>query len=106
MEEFTDKYGICHEVVEKGSGFYNVHGEFKKIENIQIGDMVISHDNSIQQVLNTLSYNVDEEIIEIEFENGKTVRCTKEHEFFTSNRGWVSAKDLNEEDDIVEVEKI
>jgi len=35
MEEFTDKYGICHEVVEKGSGFYNVHGEFKKIGSVQ-----------------------------------------------------------------------
>ena len=35
MEEFTDKYGICYEVVEKGSGFYNVHGEFKKIGSVQ-----------------------------------------------------------------------
>lgn len=35
MEEFTDKYGVCHEVVEKGSGFYNSQGEFKKIGSIQ-----------------------------------------------------------------------
>lgn len=35
MEEFTDKYGVCHEVVEKGNGFYNVHNEWKKIGSVQ-----------------------------------------------------------------------
>lgn len=35
MEEFTDKYGVCHETVPKGSGFYNVHGDYKKIGSVQ-----------------------------------------------------------------------
>jgi hypothetical protein len=35
MEEFTDKYGVCHEIVEKGSGYYNVQGEYKTIGSIQ-----------------------------------------------------------------------
>lgn len=35
MTEFTDKYGVCHEVVEKGKSFVNVNGEIKKIGAIQ-----------------------------------------------------------------------
>jgi hypothetical protein len=35
MEEFTDKYGVCHETVPKGGGFYNVHGDYKKIGSVQ-----------------------------------------------------------------------
>ena len=35
MEEFTDKYGVCHEVVDKGSGFENVQGQWKTIGSIQ-----------------------------------------------------------------------
>lgn len=35
MEDFTDKYGVCHEMIEKGQGFYNVHGEWKKIGSVQ-----------------------------------------------------------------------
>lgn len=37
-------------------------------------------------------------------ENGeiKTLKCTLNHKIYTSNRGWVSASELTEEDDIVE----
>lgn len=34
MTEFTDKYGVCHEVVVKGEYFENVHGSIKKIGSI------------------------------------------------------------------------
>jgi len=35
MTEFTDKYGVCHEVVEEGKSFVNVKGKTKKIGSIQ-----------------------------------------------------------------------
>jgi regulator of RNase E activity RraB len=35
MEEFTDKYGVCHEVIDKSNGFYNVQGQWKTIGSIQ-----------------------------------------------------------------------
>jgi hypothetical protein len=35
MEEFTDKYGVCHEIVEKNSGFENIQGTWKKIGSVQ-----------------------------------------------------------------------
>jgi hypothetical protein len=77
------------------------NGTKRKIEDISIGDVVISHDGSHQQVINTLEYSVDEEIVELTFENGVIIKCTKEHEFFTSNRGWVHANELTDDDDVV-----
>lgn len=41
------------------------------------------------------------EIIEIELEDGKTLKCTPDHKIYTSNRGYVEAKDLTEDDDVV-----
>ena len=35
MTEFTDKYGVCHEFLEKGETFTNVNGSVKKIGSIQ-----------------------------------------------------------------------
>jgi hypothetical protein len=35
MEEYTDKYGVCHELVEKGSGFENAQGIWITIGSIQ-----------------------------------------------------------------------
>ena len=35
MEDYTDKYGICHEVLSKGESFVNARGEVKKIGSLQ-----------------------------------------------------------------------
>ncbi len=35
MEDFTDKYGICHSVIEKGKSFVNAKGELKLIGSLQ-----------------------------------------------------------------------
>ena len=42
------------------------------------------------------------EVQELELENGKIVKCTPDHRFLTKNRGWVEAKDLTEEDELIE----
>lgn len=80
-----------------------IDGNFKAIKNVIIGDVVISHDNTANKVIDVLSYEVKEEILDLEFENGKIISCTKEHEFFTNNRGWVQAQHLNDEDDVAYV---
>jgi hypothetical protein len=36
--------------------------------------------------------------VEIKLENGETLKCTEDHEIYTENRGYISAKDLNVED--------
>ena len=79
------------------------NGSKKRIQEVVIGEEVISHDGTMNMVSNILSYDVSEDIIELEFADGRVVSCTTDHKFFTSNRGWVKAIDLNEEDDIVEV---
>jgi ribonucleoside-diphosphate reductase alpha chain len=38
------------------------------------------------------------ELIEIEDENGNVIRCTPDHLIWTKNRGWIAAKDLDEND--------
>ena len=45
------------------------------------------------------------ELLELEFEDGYTVKCTPDHRFLTNNRGWVEAKDLNEDDDFSFINK-
>ena len=75
----------------------------KPIQDVSVGDKVISHDGTINVVIDTLKYDISEDIIELEFEDGRIISCTLDHEFFTSNRGWVKAIDLCEDDDVVEV---
>jgi DNA polymerase-3 subunit alpha len=73
-------------------------GSSKNIEEINVGDSVISHDGTYNLVSNCLTYSVDEELVELEFEDGRTIRCTKDHEIFTNNRGWVAASEITEEE--------
>lgn len=78
-------------------------GSKKRIEEVNVGDVVLDHNGSANEVLDTLQYNINEDILEIELENGKIIECTKEHEFYTENRGWVEAQNLTENDEIREI---
>lgn len=77
-------------------------GTFKPINLINIGDKIIDAFGKEQTVLNCLEYKIEEDILELEFENGKIIRCTKDHEFLTKNRGWIEAQYLNNNDEIIE----
>lgn len=78
-------------------------GSFKKIEDVSIGDSVISHDGTVQNVLNTFQYDIAEDLIHIELEDGREIKCTRDHEILTKNRGWVRAEELNDIDELVDV---
>ena len=73
------------------------------IEDVKIGDSVVSHDNTDNKVTNTIKYNINEEIIELCFEDGRIIKCTKDHKFYTENRGWVPADELTFDDEVREV---
>lgn len=88
-----------------GSRVRMFDGMYCPIDLIKIGDEIIDSFNKKQTVTNILEYDVEEDLIELEFQNGKKITCTQNHEFLTSNRGWVEAKNINEEDEIVEVVK-
>ena len=88
---------------------------------MRIEDVIDSVDSS--QPLSVLQYDFDRESLvyapivyavkksgekdwlEIELENGDTIRLTEDHEVYTTNRGWVEAKDLTTEDDIKHITK-
>lgn len=74
-----------------------------RIEDVKIGDKVGNYFSGEGEVSNTFTYDVDEEMVELEFENGKKISCTKDHEFYTENRGWVKADELTEDDTIAEL---
>lgn len=71
---------------------------------------VLSHnmENSIDEMVPIIAANKQvghKQWIEIELENGDLLRLTEDHEVFTTNRGWIKAKDLTIEDDIKEPNK-
>ena len=41
------------------------------------------------------------ELVSFMFKSGKILKCTPDHKIFTSNRGWVEAKDINALDDSI-----
>lgn len=83
-----------------------VKGGAKKISELSYNDEVLSFNEesksyeyiSPSNIIETPSKN--REKIEIELEDGFIIQCTSDHKFLTSNRGWVEAKNLSEEDDI------
>jgi len=77
-------------------------GLMKNICDIRIGDMVIDCEGRSQKVYDILVYEIEEEILELWF-GDIVIRCTKDHKFLTSNRGWVEAQYLTEKDDVLEV---
>ena len=80
-------------------------GLYAPIDTIQIGEYVFDAFGEIKKVIDTLQYEIEEEVIELEFECGRKITCTLDHEFLTNNRGWVMAKDLNEEDGVADIDK-
>lgn len=87
--------------------------------NLKIGDIVTNkthclvlsyneHTNEVEwkPITNWFVNEVKSPMLEltIQRDNGdiKTIKCTPNHKIYTSNRGWVSASDLTEDDDIVE----
>ncbi len=87
-----------------GSRVKMSNGLYSSIEIIDIGEEVIDAYGNKQTVIDVLSYDIEEDIVELEFENKIKIRCTLDHEFLTSNRSWVKANDLTNEDEIMEVD--
>lgn len=89
-------------------------GTKKYIQDIQLNDIVIGHDEVPNKVLLTYEYDCDEEIIDFETENNKKINCTQDHKIFAIkeqdfNNGirepkWYKADELTEGDYIVELD--
>ena len=81
------------------------NGGSKKISDVTVDDFVLTYDEnkckfSFSHPLEIIKNKTSESKLELTFNDGSTIRCTKNHKFLTSNRGWVEAQNLGEEDDI------
>jgi intein/homing endonuclease len=58
-------------------------GSVKNIEDVSVGDKVVTHKNRVRKVVNTFVHDVDEDIFNIKISRNRSISCTKEHPFLT-----------------------
>jgi len=82
------------------------NGETKEIQYVKVGDSVLSYDGKCHEVIDKMTYDIEEEIIEINMCDGRTITCTSDHKIHVK-RGqelvWVKACDLTDNDDIYDI---
>lgn len=64
----------------------------------------ITHQFEWKPVINWVEHNLNAQLLELTIETPdgvKVIQCTSDHKFYTKNRGWVLARDLTPDDDIV-----
>lgn len=88
------------------SGYMAIGDIVKNKLNINVYSYnVYTNSIEIKHVTNWFENNISENLIKLKFETSegiKEIKCTATHKFYTSNRGWVKAKDITEEDNVVE----
>jgi len=88
-----------------GHKVWMADGTAKNIEDIRVGDVVVTLDGDID-VIETFQFN-DKEVFEIELETGEIIQATGEHKFLTQTTSdqlvWKTLNDLSEDDEILQV---
>ena len=83
---------------------------FKNIEDISVGDYVLTHTNTYKKVIETYVKEYYDDLCEIKLYGlNKPVVCTKNHPFYTYRDDefkWIMAKDLNSLDFIAQVSNV
>ncbi len=75
--------------------------EIKSVADIQKGDFVISHTNSLKEVTETFKYDIEEELYRVETFYGDFVNpitLTGDHKIYLGNGEWKEAKDITSQD--------
>lgn len=80
-------------------------GHEKLIENVEVGDEVLTHSNKYCRVYDTMNKFEDKEYFILELEDGKKLKLTGEHPVLT-NRGWLRMDEIKITDDIITVEEV
>lgn len=86
----------------EGSKIY-MHGKKKNIENVSVGDKVLTHRNRFKSVTQIFAREYNDKLIEITLENRKKLRVTPNHLIMLSDRSWKRAGELKEGDDLEKV---
>lgn len=104
LEEHPKEKGIIH-CVDSNSMISMSDGTQKPLIEILPGDEIITWNEVEEKFENSrVIENWDkgvQECIDIHMEDGSFLSCTPEHRILTRNRGWVEAKDLTTDDDVV-----
>jgi len=96
-----------HGCFEKDTLVTLANGEQTPISDINVGDIVLSYDfenNKVieKEVTHTENGSSNKKWVELLFDNGTSIKCTGDHKIYTTNRGWVEAKDLLSDDEFIE----
>lgn len=95
-----------HGCVNSKTKILMANGEEKYIKNISGGDFVTSFNEKTKEfeINKVLKVIVQKKVLirwlSLSFENGRNIICTEDHKILTKNRGYVCAKDLNEQDEL------
>lgn len=83
---------------KEGTLLVDEDGNSKAIESFQIGDAVLSFDNSTNTFINKRVDDVitlsAQSLVVIHLEDGRTIEVTQEHPLYSNQRGWIPAQDL------------
>jgi hypothetical protein len=82
------------------------NGEERPISELSIGDSVLSLNDATDElqpkrVLDVIERKPAGTWVEMEFDDGRVIRCTDDHKFLTA-RGWVAAVELTLDDEVVD----
>jgi hypothetical protein len=70
--------------------------------------MIKTYDQKTNKIIDSKMDNLHktrtvDEYMKLEFDDDDIVKCTLDHKFYTYNRGWVEARCLTEDDDVVNI---
>jgi intein/homing endonuclease len=96
----------CNFCLVAGTKILTPNGEIS-IEDIKVGDIVYAYNEENNRrietkVLEKYIRKYDGLIIVIELENGEKLELTPEHKIYVKNKGWIFAKEIETEDDLLE----
>lgn len=92
----SDKLRKC---VAKGSLVTMADGSLKPIEDVEVGEQVISYEDGIftpKKVVGSYDNGI-KEIVNVKFQSGFNLKCTKDHKVLTQG-GWKEVQFLTEDD--------
>lgn len=95
----------CHGCFYENTLVTLANGETVAISDVQVGDYVLSYDidkqkYTPQKVTHTMKNSGNKDWCKLVFDDREII-CTKDHQFFTKNRGWVEAQYLTENDEFI-----
>lgn len=94
-------YALVHACMAKGTPVVLEHGRIKPIEDVRIGDRVITHNGHIAKIVDAVGQpNTKGAMVKISPWLGHPVLCTQEHKFPTQ-RGLVRADRLLKSDFLI-----